>query len=172
MPGPRLKHHHVLRSRTAVEATGFSPWNRTRERSELPCCRRPWRRGPSKSAVGLMGWNAARRAQPAALDLPRWCYDCPTLETLRARRVPRQPEHRCGVRDVISVCGLVDLGLGAAKLGLGLVAAPETGGLSLYGAYSGLANLVSAGGYLYGGLSGNLQLERRQVRYPEYLPGQ
>jgi hypothetical protein len=51
------------------------------------------------------------------------------------------------------------------KIGLGLVAAQETGGLSLYGAYSGLTNLVSAGGELYGGISGNLAAGERVANY-------
>lgn len=54
------------------------------------------------------------------------------------------------------VSGLFDLGLGTAKIASGLFFAPETGFLSLYGVYSGVSNLGSAGAELYGGFSGNL----------------
>ena len=60
---------------------------------------------------------------------------------------------------------MADLGLGVLKIGLGLAAAPESGGLSLYGAYSGLTNLVSAGGELYGGISGNLTTGEHVANY-------
>jgi hypothetical protein len=55
--------------------------------------------------------------------------------------------------------------LAAGKIGLGILAAPETGGISLYGAYSGVGNLVSAGAEFYGAYSGNYGAARRVSTY-------
>jgi RHS repeat-associated protein len=66
----------------------------------------------------------------------------------------KDPWNPCSTKAVLS--GLFDFGLGSAKIASGLFFAPETGFLSLYGVYSGVSNLGSAGAELYGGISGNL----------------
>jgi hypothetical protein len=68
------------------------------------------------------------------------------------------PSNPCsGARTKAVLGGLLDFGIGTAKIAGGLFFAPETGALSLYGVYSGLSNLGSAGAELYGGISGNLE---------------
>ncbi len=63
------------------------------------------------------------------------------------------PRNPCAEGKAVA-SGLFNLGIGVLKIGVGIAAGPETGGLSLYAAYSGLSNVVSGGAQFYGAISG------------------
>jgi hypothetical protein len=80
------------------------------------------------------------------------------------------PKNPCLPADVKStVSGLFDLAIGVGKIGIGIAGIPETGGLSLYAAYSGLSNIVSGAAELYGGVSGNISRGETIANYASSL---
>ena len=112
------------------------------------------------------------RARARKLTLSEWvraelleAHDGAADEVLLGEVLAPSKNPCSGARTRSTLHGALDLGLGVAKMGLGTLAAPETGGLSLYGVYSGLSNVVSGGAELYGGYSGNLAGSERVANY-------